>query len=146
MRHWTFILLIVLVAPFHLRAQMKTKPENFTIEVVVLGVNQIKGDLRIALYSEENEFLSKSDIYDFRIIPVRDLTEKIIFKVNSKGKYAIAVVHDISENGKLDFNLVGYPKEPYGFSRNPGVWYREPLFTECSFQLSRATVINVELK
>jgi len=35
------------------------------------------------------------------------------------GEYAIAVIQDLNENGKLDKNFLGIPKEPYGFS---GQW------------------------
>lgn len=34
------------------------------------------------------------------------------------GKVAVAVRHDLNGNNKLDTNLVGYPKEPFGFSNN----------------------------
>lgn len=34
------------------------------------------------------------------------------------GRYAISVRHDVNDNGKLDTTLVGFPKEPFGFSRN----------------------------
>ena len=146
MRHCIFILLIIGNLPFHLNGQLPSESQKMTIEVIVLGVNQIKGDLRVALYSEDNEFPSKSDILDYRILPVGEKIEKIKFQVKSKGKYAIAVVHDISKNGKMDFNLVGYPKEPYGFSRNPKIWYREPLFDECSFQVSKNMTLRIELK
>ncbi|MEN0065175.1 MAG: DUF2141 domain-containing protein [Myxococcota bacterium] len=36
----------------------------------------------------------------------------------TEGKIGVAVRHDRNENGKLDSNLVGFPKEPFGFSRN----------------------------
>lgn len=33
------------------------------------------------------------------------------------GEYSFAIYHDINENEKLDSNIFGIPKEPYGFSK-----------------------------
>ncbi|GLR17857.1 DUF2141 domain-containing protein [Portibacter lacus] len=146
MRYWTIkILLIVGILPFGLSAQPIEEGENLTIEVTVVGIDKLKGDIRIALYNEEGNFPSESDIDDFRVESIKEATHKVKFNVASKGKYAIAVLHDVSKNGGMDFNIVGYPKEPYGFSNNPGIWYRKPTFTECAFDVSQNTSIKVEL-
>ncbi|MEO0601095.1 MAG: DUF2141 domain-containing protein [Myxococcota bacterium] len=34
------------------------------------------------------------------------------------GRVAVSVRHDVDGNGKLDTNVVGMPKEPFGFSRD----------------------------
>ena len=34
------------------------------------------------------------------------------------GKYVIAAIHDIDNNGVLTGNFLGIPKEPFGFSNN----------------------------
>ena len=35
------------------------------------------------------------------------------------GNYAVAIIQDLDENGELNKNFLGIPKEPYGFS---GKW------------------------
>ena len=145
MKQRLFILLITTIISFTLPAQVEITAQDLTIEVDISGINLLKGNLRIAIYSESNDFPSTSDILDFQIIPVKNVLEIIKFKVQSQGKYAIAVLHDISKNGVMDFNLVGYPKEPYGFSNNPGIWYRKPTFAECSFGVSADTIVNIKL-
>lgn len=32
------------------------------------------------------------------------------------GYYAVASTHDVNNNGKMDYNILGIPKEPFGFS------------------------------
>jgi uncharacterized protein (DUF2141 family) len=49
------------------------------------------------------------------------------------GTYAAAVYHDINENGRMDKNMFGIPKEPYGLSNNVVPKFKEPTFEECSF-------------
>jgi uncharacterized protein (DUF2141 family) len=41
--------------------------------------------------------------------------------------------HDENDNGKLDTNLIGIPKEGYGFPNNPKITMSLPDFSEVSF-------------
>src|SRR5688500_3159345 len=50
------------------------------------------------------------------------------------GKYAVQVLHDENENGKLDFNEMGIPAEGHGTSNNPVVM-RRAHFSETVFEL-----------
>jgi uncharacterized protein (DUF2141 family) len=51
-----------------------------------------------------------------------------------KGTYAIQVMHDENDNGKIDANFMGIPTEGYGFSNNPHVM-RRAYFSEASFEV-----------
>jgi uncharacterized protein (DUF2141 family) len=53
------------------------------------------------------------------------------------GTYAVKVMHDANDNGKLDTNFMGMPIEGYGFSNNPTV-LRKPTFDEARFELGAA--------
>ncbi len=62
------------------------------------------------------------------------------------GWYAVSVVHDQNKNNKLDSNLFGIPKEPYGFSNNPG-GLGKPTYDSVKFELKsvqQEIKINVE--
>ncbi len=62
------------------------------------------------------------------------------------GRYAVQVLHDANDNGKLDTNLVGMPIEGYGFSNNPRVM-RKAHFDEAMFELpTEGTAITIELR
>jgi uncharacterized protein (DUF2141 family) len=61
------------------------------------------------------------------------------------GKYAVQVLHDENEDGKLDFNERGIPTEGHGTSNNPVVM-RRPHFSEAVFELKESpTEIVVRL-
>jgi len=63
------------------------------------------------------------------------------------GQYAVAVYHDLNNNGKMDKNTLGIPTEPYGFSNNVQVKWRHPKFTDAVFVLSNAKEeLTVSLK
>jgi uncharacterized protein (DUF2141 family) len=62
------------------------------------------------------------------------------------GRYAVQVLHDANDNGKLDTNIVGMPIEGYGFSNNPRVM-RKAHFDEAVFELpAEGTTISIELR
>jgi uncharacterized protein (DUF2141 family) len=42
------------------------------------------------------------------------------------GKYGVVVLHDENENRKLDRNVLGIPKEGFGFANNPHVFLSAP--------------------
>ena len=48
------------------------------------------------------------------------------------GEYAIALIHDVNANKEFDKNLLGIPKEPFGFSNNKSIFFGLPNFKEAS--------------
>lgn len=62
------------------------------------------------------------------------------------GKYAVQVMHDENDNGKMDLNFMGIPKEGHGASNNLVVM-RRPNFSEAVFALEDTpTEIVVHLR
>lgn len=85
-----------------------------TLELQVDNVGSADGSLMIALYDKAG---------DWRERPVRSLQQaatpgsvRVNFADLPPGSYAIALYHDRNGNGKLDSNVMGIPREPYGFS------------------------------
>ncbi|HEX5284035.1 MAG TPA: DUF2141 domain-containing protein [Bryocella sp.] len=52
------------------------------------------------------------------------------------GRYGIAVLHDENSNHKLDRNMIGFPKEGFGFSNNPKVGLSAPSFDTAAMQVT----------
>ena len=52
------------------------------------------------------------------------------------GRYAIAALHDENSNHKLDRNMIGWPKEGFGFSNNPKVNLSAPSFEAAAMQVT----------
>lgn len=57
------------------------------------------------------------------------------FKNLPPGQYAVAFIHDENNNGKLDTNVLGIPKEGIGFSNNPRIRFGAPSFADCAFEV-----------
>lgn len=106
------------------------------LEVIISGVKNSKGKLRIALCSSEEQYYSDRDLYTTASIePSRGINE-FTFENVPYGVYAIKAYHDKNDNDKLDKGLFGIPREKYGFSNDPEIKGGMPEFDETSFAVA----------
>ena len=54
------------------------------------------------------------------------------------GKYAFKYFHDENNDEKINTNLIGIPKEGYGFSNNAKGFFGKPSYKDVVFQLNSA--------
>lgn len=57
------------------------------------------------------------------------------------GKYAFKYFHDENSNKKLDTNLIGIPKEGFGFSNNAKGKFGPPSFEKMIFKINSDTIM-----
>jgi uncharacterized protein (DUF2141 family) len=103
-----------LAAVFTLAAALPAAATEVTFEIT--GIETTTGKVLVALFDEAS-FLRKP-LKALRLDPVTGRIAGTLGDVPA-GIYALSVVHDENENGKLDFNAIGFPIEKYGFSNNP---------------------------
>jgi len=58
------------------------------------------------------------------------------------GTYGVQVMHDENGNGELDANLVGMPKEPWGFSNNAKGRFGPPKWQDVQFTIDSEAVVQ----
>lgn len=111
----------------------------------VTNIENIQGDLYVALFNSSDTFLGKASIG--KVVKVEGNTVEVIFTDLQNDKYAAAIFHDENANGKLDLEQFGIPAEKYGFSNdiNPAELKRSPVFEECMFEVNGNTDISVNL-
>ena len=96
-----------------------------------------KGVIRVAVYDDEKKFLQTGNETLGKIIPVHTAEELQVNLLDLRfGYYAIAIYHDVNDNGALDKNYLNIPTEPYAFSNNPAVKWRSPTFQETQIEFS----------
>lgn len=61
------------------------------------------------------------------------------------GRYAVKIFHDENGNGALDTNVIGIPKEGYGFSNNGGR-FGQPSFDDAAVAVDDAVSIDIEVR
>lgn len=62
------------------------------------------------------------------------------------GSYAVFVIHDRNNNGKLDTNFLGIPKEGYGASNNKLPFAAAPKFDANRFAISGGNTVTLNIR
>lgn len=121
--------------------------EQVPLTLKLTNVQTTSGTIRIGIYTKKNRFPDEDDIYQHRIYNVPSVGS-ILIKIKDLpyGEYAIALAHDENGNTKMDYKLLGMPKEPFGFSNNVRPVFTAPDFEECAFEYSeKINEIKVKL-
>jgi len=111
--------------------------EQSPITVKVTNIKQAKGTMRVAFYKKGSGFPKEGSITfakETKVSKAGELTLK--FTDIPYGEYAIAVFQDKNQNQKIDKNLIGYPTEPFGFSKNFKPKFSDPDFEDCNVIIS----------
>lgn len=90
--------------------------QSTKLEVTITNIREIRGSIRASVFTEKSTFLKKE--FQGKVAKVNDKTMIILFDNLPAGDYALSVIHDENENGELDTNFMGIPKEGFGFGNN----------------------------
>lgn len=106
-----------------------------------------KGFMMLALYKTEDGFPSQAQkaIMQLRA-PAKAKITTIQIEALPPGNYAIAVFHDVNNDGKLNTNVLGAPTESYGFSNNARKMFSAPSFKEAMFRHANETTLSITIK
>jgi len=113
--------------------------QKLPVTIKLSNIKDPKGIIYIGLYTSQNDFPSfGKQAFACKAIPNGKDTLTVIMPNIPTGEYAIAVYQDLNQNGKLDNNLFGIPKEPYAFSRNVHPKLSKPGFEDCKVTIAPA--------
>ncbi|WP_138433822.1 DUF2141 domain-containing protein [Winogradskyella algicola] len=132
------VIIIISIISAHINAQ-----EVFSLTVQVEDVANNDGKMFIAVYDSETDFLDKS--YKGVISSITNKSCTVTFKEIPEGTYAVSIFHDENDNGKLDSNFVGIPKEDYGCSNNAKGFMGPPKWKDAKFDLKTNKTITIRL-
>ena len=88
------------------------------IRVRASTLRSAKGTLRCRLYSRPDGFPGKPPYDAERSVAVTGKAMTCVFSDVAGGTYAVALFHDENDDGKLDTNFLGIPREGVGVSNN----------------------------
>ena len=113
-----------------------------SLQVSISGASSDAGSIRILVFSKPSGFPDQVK-QAVRSISLPSKNGKASFKLTDlpTGTYAIGIIHDQDNNGKLSTNAVGYPTEKFGFSNNPKVYFGPPSFEKAAFVLGKTAVL-----
>lgn len=118
-----------------------------TLKIMVENVKKSQGKIMLAVYAEEENFLSEV-IYRGAHQEVTQSGEvKVEITDLPYGTYAISLYHDENNNEELDTNFMKIPKEPYGFSNNARGIFGPPKYKDAQFTFRNTEQeIRIEIK
>ncbi|PZR28541.1 MAG: hypothetical protein DI535_06580 [Citrobacter freundii] len=124
------------------------QPPNSKQVLEISNLEKIKGKLYIGWYRSAGEFRKSDKAVLQKIVEVegKDAVE-VVFENVPPGTYAVAIFLDKNDNGKIDTNMLGIPKEKYGFSNNKYPLTRAATFEESAFRVGEnEQKISIKLK
>lgn len=113
--------------------------------VKVENLRNSKGVVQFALYNKDNSIPDEDYKKYYRLEKAKIVNGKseITFKSLPQGRYAVNILHDENNNGKIDKGLL-LPKEGIGFSNYQSIGLRNrPNFSKASFELNADKTIDV---
>lgn len=119
---------------------------NYELTVIINGIEDVKGQIAIGLYNNQDDWVKDKQDYIALKIKVRGDTMIYTYTNIPKGIYAVALYHDENMNGILDLGLFHIPKEGYAFSNNVFGLLGPPKFEKASFLLDGKKEISIDLK
>lgn len=116
------------------------------VKVNVKGIKTVEGNLAILVFNNKDGFPeSKNKAVKEMVVKVTSTEMQVNLGKLPQGSYAIALIHDANSNNVLDKNVLGIPKEQFGFTNTEKVYFGPPGFEDASFEL-KGTPETVEVK
>ena len=102
---------------------------DISLEMEINNLESNKGPIYIRILDENENpvIVGTSSVINY--------SSKISFDSISPGKYAIQFFHDENKNQKMDFNLIGIPKEKFGSSNDVKPILGPPKFEKMLFEI-----------
>lgn len=122
---------------------LSTQANAAELTVNIKNINKMQGHLMLAMFKNEESY-KQGDAVKSAKIKVTKNQEKIVFSNIVEGEYAIKLIQDENDNNKFDTNMLGIPKEAYGFSNNGGQ-FGQPDYKDAKFNVKDNTAIDINL-
>lgn len=128
-----------------LPAQQPDTPEVADIIVHVVHAEPPTGTLEISLFASTEDFLARPFLQTSG--PVNpDGSHVARFGKVPYGDYAVVVVHDANDNGKLDNGFLGFGGERYAYSNDASTLFGRPDFDQVKFAVKGETRVEITLE
>lgn len=114
-----FVWLVLVGTSAHAEDAANEAPREGTLRVEVIGIRSDDGRLGCTLFRGDDGFPDRREkAVQGKLVRIRGGKALCVFRDVRPGEYAVAVLHDENDNGKLDRKIFGIPKEGYGVSRD----------------------------
>ena len=112
--------------------------------VEISGLKNASGDVYIAVYDSDSTWLSEETFKDTKLT-IAEALEGDLVRTEMHlplGNYALTVFYDEDNDGELDTNFIGIPKEPIAMSNNAVAKFGPPKYEDAVFTLGAEPMIQ----
>lgn len=114
--------------------------QNGSLQVTITNLRSNKGHLLISVFNSSDGFPSNANkAFRKQQVAINNQQAVVNFADIPPGNYAAAILHDENDDGKMNSNFLGIPKEGYGFSNNVMGTFGPPSFSKASFTCGNGT-------
>ena len=121
--------------------------EGYSLTVEFENLRSPEGTLIVALYNKDGTIPDEKFEHYYKIGQTGIVSTKAQYTFTDfpEGTYAVSVLHDENNNGKIDKKFI-VPKEGIGFSRITSIGLtNRPNFKKASFQLTGNKKITIHI-
>ncbi|MCE2998185.1 MAG: DUF2141 domain-containing protein [Cyclobacteriaceae bacterium] len=130
---------LLIAALISLAGQAQTQ----TLTIQVTNVKDAEGHVRIAIYNSDKDFMKKW--FMVKSAKAAKGTVEVVIDNLPAGTYGISVMHDANSNEKMDSNMIGMPKEGFGFSNNAKGTFGPPSYEKTKIDFSTSKQISIAM-
>ena len=118
------------------------------LRITIANVVPNQGELLVTLFDNAQGFPDQPGAAQpSRKIKPDGSTVQLSFGNLPEGRRAVMVLQDFNGNGRVDYNLVGLPKEPYGASNNKLPRLAPPKFDEALVDVgAQGAAVTIQLR
>lgn len=126
-------------------AASAASPASGSVNITVTGLHSTKGALILCLWKDKQGFPTCQNSRTALRKRVVVTAPSMLVRLDDiqPGQYAITVQHDENNDGKMQSNFIGMPKEGVGVSNNPGGM---PGFSKSLFGVTADSAIIIRMK
>ena len=139
-----FLSLVTPVSSLAETAEAEAAAGSGTVQVELSGLQNASGNIYIAVYDSDDTWLGDEAVLQQKVVIAEALDGDIVraeFQLQP-GEYAFSIFYDSNNNGKLDTNFIGIPKEPVALSNNARPKFGPPKYKDAVFPLGAEPVIQ----
>jgi uncharacterized protein (DUF2141 family) len=106
------------------------------VHIKVTDIRSKKGEVLVAVFKDQQGFKDNKPVKKQKYTKATIVNGSISFTLSLEpGTYGISILDDENSNLKMDYNMVGMPKEGFGFADYFHSSLSRPTFSDFKFEL-----------
>ena len=121
-----------------------SEPATTQLRVELTGLAEAEGNLYIAVYDSDDTWLGDETVLEHQVV-IAEAREGDLVSAELQlppGEYALSIFYDSNNNGELDTNFIGIPKEPVALSNNARPKFGPPKYKDAVFTLGSEALVQ----